>query len=298
MFVCPSSRGSLEEWYSNDADTLYPLVDGIPVLVPRPYDFLRRHGPWDPAGGVAGQRQELLGVESPDAVTPFLAPAGLQASGSFGDWLLDLGEDGPDAWLASAAIEHAPVGPCVDVGCGLGPMARLMHGLSRHVVCLDRSPDTMLLCRELLTGRLKEALVPTHRRGCGMVQSAAGSEATGFDFAIAEAQHPPLRKDSFAWVHLGFLIDGLEADDIVSALVASVELLGRGGILTLSTAYDSPPGTPHLPDEALPGPEMIDVVGELGLSVVDERDKVPHITRHYDRLFTVRLAHCLVLRRA
>jgi len=297
MFVCPATRTPLEDWYSNAADVLYPLVQGIPVLVRDPHRFLRRHGPWNPAVGVAGQPQELLGVQSPDAVTPFLAPKGLQASGSFGDWLLDVGQDGPDAWLSSQAREHAPVGPAVDIGCGLGPMAALMHGMGRHVVCLDRSPDTMLLCRELLTGRVTEALVPSHRRGCSMVASPLTPGTSGYDFAIAEAQTPPLPKDSFAWAHLGFLIDGLDPEALIQALVSSIELLARGGVLTLSTAYDSPASTPHLPDEAPPGPEMIEVLGELGLVVVAERDKVPHVTRHYDRRFTVRLAHCLVLRR-
>lgn len=298
MFVCPSTRGPLEDWYSNSADVLYPLVDGIPVLLPRPYDFLRRHGPWDPVGGIAGQKQELLGVDSTDAVTPFLDPSALQAGGAFGDWLLDLAEDGPDAWLAEQAHGEAPAGPAVDMGCGLGPMARRMHRSGRHVVCIDRSPDTMVLCRDVLTGAVAEALVPTHRRGCGMMRSPVRGAATGYDFAIGEAQSPPLSKDSFAWIHLGFVIDGLEGEELVQALVSSIELLGRGGVLTLSTAYDSPAATPHLVDEAPPGPEMIDVMRELGLTLVQERDKVPHITRHYDRRFTVRLAHCLVLRRS
>lgn len=298
MFVCPETRTALEAWYSNAADVLYPRVDGIPVLVPRPYAFLRRHGPWDPAGGVAGQAQEILGVPSPDAVTPFLPASGLQASGSFGDWLLDLGDDGPDAWLAAQAQAHAPQGPAVDVGCGLGPMAARMHGSGRHVVCIDRSPDAMVLCRDLLTGAVTEALVPTHRRGCGRMKSPVRGATSGYDFAIAEAQTPPLAKDSFAWVHLGFVIDELSTDELVKALVSSVELLGRGGLLTLSTAYDSPASTPHLPDEPPPGPEMVEVMQELGLQVVEERDKVPHVTRDYDRRFTVRLAHCLVLRRS
>ncbi|MCP4809036.1 MAG: class I SAM-dependent methyltransferase [Proteobacteria bacterium] len=297
MFVCPETGASLEAWYSNQADVLYPSVDGIPVLVPRPYDFLRRHGPWDPTSGVAGHAQDILGVDAPDAVSPFLAPSGLGASGSFGDWLLDLGQDGPDAWLAAQAQDAAPVGPAVDIGCGTGPMAARMHAAGRHVIALDRSPDAVLLCRALLTGGLTEALVPTHRRGARMMSVPVRPATSGLELAIADARHPPLEPASMAWAHLGFLLDVLGPDDVVAALVATIGLLPRGGVLTLANAYDAPEGAPNLPDEAPPGPEMREVLAELGMTVLAERDKVPHVTRHYDRRFTVRLVDCMVLRR-
>ena len=297
MFVCPQTGGSLEAWYSNHADVLYPEIDGVRVLVPRPYDFLRRHGPWDPAAGVAGQRHEPLGVDAPDAVSPFLPAGRLGASGRLGDWLLDLGDDGTDAWLASTAHEHAPTGPAADIGAGVGPMAARMHAVGRHVLVLDRSPDAVLLSRALLTGQTREALVPTHRRGCKTMAVPVQPAESGYAFAIADARHPPLEPQSLAWAHLGFVLDTMSPDDLVATLVATVQLLPRGGVLSIATAHGAPAGTPHLPDAPPPADELREVLAELGLSVVDERDKVPHVTRNHDREFVVRLAQCLVLTR-
>ena len=91
VFVCPTTRTTLESWYSNAADVLYPVFDGIPVLVPEPEQYLRRHGPWDPRNGVAGQQQEIRGVWSPDAITPFLKPSELEDMGfSIAAYPLDL----------------------------------------------------------------------------------------------------------------------------------------------------------------------------------------------------------------
>lgn len=297
MFVCPETGGPLEAWYSDQADVLYPMLDGVPVLVPRPHAFLRRHGPWDPTRGVAGQRHEVLGVDAPDAVTPHLGPEQLEASGRFGDWLLDLGQDSPDEWLASRANDAAPVGPMADIGCGVGPMAARAHRLGRHVICLDRSPDALLLARATLTGAQTEALVPTHRRGCRQMAIPMPPATSGITFAVADARHPPLPPASLAWAHLGFVLDTMAADDLVATLVATIGLVPRGGVVTVATAYGAPTGTPYLPHEGHPGPELREAMSELGLTVVAERDKVPHITRHNEREFTVRLADCLVLRR-
>lgn len=295
MFVCPETRTSLEAWYSNAADTLYPHLEGVPVLVPDPKAFLRRHGPWNPRDGVVGQVQEPLGVSEPDAVTPFLAPGELGVSGVFGDALLDLGQLTPDAWLAAFVAQHGHPGPACDVGCGLGNMARLMAKQDRPVVAFDRSPAAVLTAKDLLTGQLTESLMPTHSRGARSVRVPPVAIDTPLRMAIADARFPPLPKDSMTWVHLGMLIDVLEGDDLVKALVESVQLLVRGGLLTVSTAYNS--AGPFIENEPSPVDDLREVFQELGLRLVEERDLVPKVTRHYDRRFTVELVHCLVFQR-
>ncbi len=295
MFVCPATGGPLEELYSEQADVLYPSIQGIPVLLPSPRQFLARHGPWDPTLGVAGQRQTILGVTEPDAVTPFLAPGDLGAGGRFGDFLLDLGQDTPEDWVIDKALAHAPVGPCVDLGAGLGQMAARMAAAQREVVILDRSPDAVVLCRALLHGQVREALVPTHRRGC-LPQSVPRPPGGRLHFAIADACAPPLAPESMAWIHMGGLLDVLEPEQLVQSLVQAVQRLVPAGVLSITTAYDTP-GGPMLPDEAPPEGEMREVLDELGLDLVEERDKVPSIRRLYDRRFEVRLVHCMVLRR-
>ena len=293
VFVCPTTRTTLESWYSNAADVLYPVFDGIPVLVPEPEQYLRRHGPWDPRNGVAGQQQEIRGVWSPDAITPFLKPSELEVSGRFGDFLLDLSGT-PDDWLAEAAARHAPQGTCVDLGCGLGPMARRMSAQGRDVVALDLDLATMLLCRDLLTGKLEHAWVPTHRRGCRLMEVPPLSARGQVAFCIADAAAPPLPEQMFAWVHLGLLLDELTMDDLVKVLLSAIGLLARGSVLTITTAYDGPGA--HVPEEDAPEPELREVMQELGLELVDERDKLPHVTRRWNRRFEVRLVHASVWR--
>jgi SAM-dependent methyltransferase len=295
MFVCPATGGPLEELYSERADVLYPSIQGVPVLVPSPHQFLARHGPWDPTLGVAGQQQRILGVSAPDAVTPFLAPAELGASGRFGDFLLDLGRDTPEDWIVDKALPHAPQGVCVDLGAGLGQMAARMAAAQREVVILDRSAEAVLLCRGLLHGQVREALVPSHRRGC-MLRAVPRPPGGQLHFAIADACAPPLAPESVAWIHLGRLLDVLEPEQLVQALVQSVQRLQPAGVLSLTTGYDAPSAV-MVPDEAPPEAEMREVLDELGLDLIEERDQVPSITRLYDRRFEVRLVHCMVLRR-
>jgi SAM-dependent methyltransferase len=294
VFVCPLTKTTLEELYSNAADTLYPTLDGIPVLVAEPEHFLRRHGPWDPRNGVAGQPQEIRGVWSPDAVTPFLSPEKLEVSGPFGDFLLDQKQT-PDDWVAETAALHAPAGVAVDLGCGLGPMALRMAAQGRDVVAIDIDPATMLMCRDLLSGTLEAAWVPTHRRGCQLMHVPLKPVQRPIAFAIADAAAPPLPEGMFAWVHLGLLLDELRMDDLVKVLLGAVGLLGRGSVLSITTSYDGPGGA-HVPEADSPEPEFREVMGELGLTLVEEADKLPHVTRLWDRRFEVRLVHASVWR--
>lgn len=295
MFVCPKTRTTLEAWYANASDTLYPHLDEIPVLVPNPHAFLRRHGPWSPSDGVAGQRQEILEISEPDAITPFLSPGELGAGGPFGDALLDLGNLTPDSWVAGVAVQHAPQGPACDMGCGLGNMTRIMAKQGRAVIAMDRSPNAVLLARDILGGRITESLMPTHSGGSKSVRIPPVAVDQPLRLAIADARFPPLRKDSVAWVHLGMLIDELEGEDLVQVLVESVQLLTRGGVLSITTAYDG--HGPFVENEPKPVDELREVFDELGLRLIQERDVIPKVTRHHDRRFTVQLVHAMVFMR-
>ena len=295
MFVCPKTRTRLEAWYSNASDTLYPHLDEIPVLVPDPRAFLRRHGPWHPSEGVAGQRQEILPVSEPDAVSPFLSPSELGAGGPFGAALSDLGTLTPDSWCASVAVEHAPQGPACDVGCGLGNMARIMAKEGRSVIAFDRSPNAVLLARDILSGRISEALMPTHAGGAKSVKLPPVAVQTPLLLAIADALYPPLPKDALAWVHLGMLIDSLKEEDLIQVLLESVQLLAPGGVFSITTAYDS--CGPLIENEPSRADELREVFGELGLRLIEERDVIPRVLRHHERRFTVQLVHAMVFTR-
>ncbi|MCB9759777.1 MAG: methyltransferase domain-containing protein [Alphaproteobacteria bacterium] len=295
MFVCPKTRSPLEGWYSNEADTLYPQLDGVPVLVPDPHRFLLRHGLWDPTRWVAGAERRPLGVDAPDAVTPFFSPAEVPVRGVLEQWFDGLGHQDPDRITATWGNSMAPPGVAVDVGCGVGNVSRLMAEAGREVIALDLSPESVLLARALLTGAQDQALVRTHRLGAETMRLPFGPLTSPLHFAIADAAHPPLPKRSVAWAHLGFLLDVLPPDQLVAVLVATVGLLTTGGILTVTTAYDA--DGPSQPLEPRPEPEIREVFRELGLKVLQEADDVPHVRREYDRSYRIRLTHCLALQR-
>lgn len=297
MFVCPITRERLTDGRSPEG-RCYPSLDGVPVLVPDPERFLARHGPgaWDTGHGLPTRQIEDLPVDAPDPVTPHLPPSSLGGPGTFGRWIQSLGERCPDERCAKWGTELAPTGRALDVGCGVGPMARRMAMAGRQTWAFDRSPRAVLLARDLLMGRLRETVVPTHRGGLQKVRYPFKPiSARLLSFCVADATQPPLPSGSFAWVHLGNVLD--IADETAGAILAAcVGLLQPGGLLTISTPYDSDDvgmlGGPG-PEEELQG-----ALTALGLTVIDEEDQVPWVLRDYDRSFRVLFTHCLAARKA
>ena len=301
MYVCPITRQPLVGFIDPDG-RVYPLLDGIPVLVPHPEAFLARHGPdWSAQEGLPTGPREPLPIDAPDPVTPHL-PVGQQildhdpASGDlFHTWITTLGDGGPDAVCARWAGALAPAGPSLDAGCGVGPMARRMAHAGREVWAFDRSPRAVILARALLTGRVHEAGVPTHRGGYRpmKVPFEPFSEAT-VHLAIADVRAPPYADEAFAWVHVGNLLDMADADP--EELLAGLwDLLAPGGLLTLSTPYD----TDETPLFDAPGPEarLLESLEALDLTVLEQDLSVPWVVREYDRGYRVLFTHCVAARK-
>ena len=102
MFVCPRTRGPLQGWRSVEAGIVYPVIEGVPVLVPDPRGLLLQTS----VRGLG--TAQMARVDAPDPITPHLPFGLLGAAGSFGQWLSTVGDDGPDAVCAAFADEHAP----------------------------------------------------------------------------------------------------------------------------------------------------------------------------------------------
>jgi SAM-dependent methyltransferase len=289
MYVCPRTGGPLRDWHSADGHVTYPLIDGVPILVADPVAVLASH----PPRTVHAADATRLGL--PDPVTPHLPPSLFGAPAGFGQWLATLAETSPDSVAAVFAARHAPAGPAADIGCGVGNMARRMVTLGRDTWALDRSVDAVLIAKGLLTGSLQQTAIPTSRRGQRTVKVPFKPIAANLHFCVADAARPPFAPGSFAWVHLGNMLDevGDEAGDV---LVGCEQIVARGGLLTISTAYDTPVSDPT---ETAPPPEeeLLEALDGLGLQVLEQQDRVPLVTREYDRGYRLRFMHVIAARR-
>lgn len=296
MYVCPITGSRLSNGRSPEGRA-YPALDGVPVLVPDPERFLARYGPgaWDLHSGLPTRRVADLPIDAPDAITPHLPPKSLGGPGSFGRWIQGLGDRCPDAVCARWGSELAPAGRACDVGCGVGPMTRRMAASKRVTFAFDRAPRAVLLARDLLLGRLKETLIPTHRGGVQRVRYPFKPVSSRHLYlSIADATQPPLPPETFAWVHLGNILD-IADDEGSRILLASLSLVQPGGLLTISTPYDL--DAVPVEDGDNPEDELRQVLVELGMTIVDEDQHVPWVVREYDRGYRVLFAHCIAARR-
>jgi len=114
-------------------------------------------------------------------------------------------------------------------------------------------------------------------------------------FCVADAAMPPFAPHSFAWVHLGNIIDITDLG-MAPIITAISELVGEDGIMTLSSPYDLDIATTPL--SADPQAVLVDILDELGFDIVAESDHHPWVIRQYDRGFRVLLCHCMVLSRS
>lgn len=294
MFACPTSGSPLVRWTSAEGRR-YPLIDGVPVLVPDPEVFLVRHAPdWLRAPGVPTAARIDIPVEHPDPVTPHLPQSGLGGPAGFGAWVGALGQTSPTNLACRWGEEHAPRGAAVDVGCGIGVATRRMVELGRDTYAFDRSPRAVLLARDLLLGTLKETAIPTHRGGYRTVRFPYRPvEERLLNLAIGDANRPPIKAESAAWVHLGCVLD-VSDEKAGEILYNAVNLLQRGGLLTITTNYNSQ--TVPIVDEVSPEVQLKAVLSELGLEIVAEQDQVPWVVRDYDRGYRVYFCHCLAAR--
>ena len=188
VYVCPRTRGPLKDWYSSEGRVTYPLIDGIPVLMPEPVAFLGRNS----VRKLEGADPRRAG--QPDSITPHLPPAVFAAPAGFGQWLTSLGDGGPDAMAATLVARHAPPGPALDVGCGVGTMARRMVAMGRPTWAFDISMDAVFIARGILRGHLSQTTIPTHRGGLRRVKVPFKPIANGLELCVADAVNPPSRR--------------------------------------------------------------------------------------------------------
>lgn len=286
LYVCPRTGGPLKEWHSIQGRITYPVLDGVPILVGEPFRYSLRRKPWHDV--------PLEEARAPDAITPHLPSHLLGAPGGMGQWFAQLKDNGADAMAAALGARWAPDGRAVDVGCGMAPMARRMAALGRVTYAFDVDLDAVISAHTVLTVPDAVAPIPTHRAAFRRVKVPFKPIPQNLAFCVADATAPPFPRGSFAWAHLGDVLDHC-GDTVGEVLVGAAELLGRNGILTVTTSYSTERTTSE--DRAPPEEELLEALDSLGLQVVEQSDRVPHVIRHYDRSFHVRFMHVIVARR-
>lgn len=286
LYVCPRTGGALRDWHSAAGRITYPVLDGVPILVGEPFRYSLRRKSWHEAS--------MDAARAPDAITPHLPAHLLGAPGGMGQWFAQLQDNGADAMAAALGARWAPDGPAVDIGCGMAPMARRMATLGRLTYAFDVDLDAVIAARTVLTMPDAVAPVPTHKAAFRRVKVPFKPLTRGLAFCVADATSPPFARGSFAWAHLGDVLDHC-GDAVGEVLVAASELVMRNGVLSITTSYSTPRTTSE--NRAPPEEELLEALEGLGMQVVEQSDRVPHVLRHYDRSFHIRFMHVIVARR-
>jgi SAM-dependent methyltransferase len=304
----------------------YPILDGVPVLVPRVREYVVREMTALLArGDLSADTESLLG----DCAGPGSAfDAARQALSSYGfDHYGDLDPaaatepSGARPGTARACLAQglgllpaAPSGPALDLGCGPGRAAfELAARTAGLVLGIDLSFGFLRLAQAVL--REGRARYPLRRVGVvydrrDFPVALAGAERV--DFWACDALALPFARGSFGFAAALNLLDCVPAP--VALLAGLARVLSPGGAAVLSTPYDwSPAATAFegwigghsqrgegggaaetlLRSLLTPGahPQSI-----RGLAIAGEREAAPWTVRVHARSAVHYRAHLLALR--
>ncbi len=259
----------------------YPIVDGIPVLVPDPSTFFQRDlvGLLDPE--LSPEVAALLAAPGPDDA-PLSRLAELMSiylDAGWGD-RAEPRPDGPGAVggapavherLRARAAERVPA--AIELGCGVGRALLEIAPGADLTVGLDSSLGALRRARRLLAGGdLRYA-----RRVSGrsyVPARAKGERPHGrVELVCADAQDPPLSPGRFDRVVALNLLDVVHNPEQLLAVLAG--LVGSAGEIVTTSPYawqSSHVGEDHRLGEHEPGREVARRLALDGFSVADEAD--------------------------
>ena len=242
-------------------DGIWPLLGGVPFLVPEPSRWLSSRRD---AVLAALAEVDRAGLPERSRLDAFAGLASAPPEGSPDDWVEHEEETPELVWeepgaetFAGWLAEHPPSelhdhlaslcerGPVLEVGCGAGPLTRRLRG--RPLVVVDRSLRAVL-------------------------RATAGTDAVP---VVAEAESLPVRDGAFRTIVAANLVDLL--DDPVAFVEGAARALQRGGRLVLCSP-DPALGVRGGTDEAL-----VDLIESVGLKIIDDRDGVPWVRSHGPR---------------
>lgn len=295
--------------------SVYPVVDGVPVLTAKPEDNLA-------ANAAVWLRRDDLPAALDEAFNAATGPGSWsdtprqQVSTYAWDHYGDLDpeahdEDFPPGSVtrlldeALALLDDAPSGPVLDAGCGLGrTTVHLATRTGQPALGVDLNAAFLRVFQRVLTeGRIRYFL---RRNGVSYLEREHEVILPFMDQADAwmcDASALPFARATFGLVSAFHLLDS--AADPLLTLRELVRVLKPGGTLLLSCPYDwsagvTPPaawwgGTPASPD---PAAGLRQALAEQGLLIIGERAEVPWTLRLHDRAGMHYRAHVLAARKA
>jgi len=294
-----------------DCRAVYPIVDGVPILVRDPVGWWESQGaavqagvyPDDGLGDLFfaldrtadSRKEDLQSVNCyldvhhcrPDLSTP-------------PDGLAELWDNYWQAVTALIVPDADPEGKSLDLGCSTGRFTFDMAETSQMAVGIDIRFDAV------------RHAVQLQRKGQTAFQRDTGGRrfesveiqrepADNVIFMVADALDPPFGPYAFDRVAALNLLDNVAVPTILLGQMDA--LLKKGGQMILASPYEWRPELTApdqwLVDREMPSAEAVRAILKdcwgpgLGLNyeIVDEIDPLPWVLRRNDRHWTVFLAH-------
>lgn len=301
----------------------FPVVDGIPILVPDVRGFVARNeftllARRDLGPDVESLIGDCCGPGSNlDTVRQHLSH---YAAGHYGDWRIEEPEPVPHGVASLArtlwdAAGEAPDGPSVDLGCSVGRGTfEMADRFGQPVLGLDLNVAMLRTASALL----RDGRVTVPRRRVGVVYDHVDIERRAerpdlVDFWAADASCLPFEPGTFFRLQCANLLDCVA--DPTRVLRECERLLATGGLATLCTPYDWSPSATAIEgwigghsqrspyrgaSETLLRDLLTPGAGPWSLShleIVAEFDRLPWEVRLHDRSVVRYEVHGLVVAR-
>ncbi|CAO3423921.1 class I SAM-dependent methyltransferase [Azospirillum endophyticum] len=224
----------------------YPIVDGVPVLVPDLRGWMAANGHLltmraDLPAAMEGVLGDGFGPDSAfNATRQHLSSYGWDHYADL-DPAIPPGQAGSVVRCLDAGLERLgalPAGPVLDLGCGAGRTSfELAERTGELVVGLDMHWPLLMLARRVM--ERGEAVFPLRRSGIAYERQRIEARFTGaerVDFWIGDALFPPFAPRGFALVAAMNVLDCVASPPAL--LHAVDDAVAEGGGALLATPFD------------------------------------------------------------
>ena len=291
----------------------FPILDGIPILVP------------NPAGTLEGMREQvLLRQDLPASLVGLVGDAtgsdsaynatrlhlSLYGWSHFSDWVEGAADAPQIPGILAVAEMAVPEGPVLDVGCGVGRgVFEVARGTAGPVLGVELNLAMLRLAQTLML----EGEATFGLRRVGMVYDPvtvrlpADWDVSGADFWAADCLALPFGDAGFA---AGMALNVVDCIGAPAAMLAELaRALAPGAPAVVTTPYDwsgqatDPSGwlgghSQRGPNAGASEPVLRATLAQVGLPVEAEAESVPWYLRMHARAVMQYALHVVRVRRA